>query len=390
MNQPIAMPALSDTMNNGRLVKWVKKIGEPIKKGESVADVETDKAVMDVEAFHDGFLAGPLAAEGSEMPVGAIIGYIADSSDATAPKANPLPDAVTQPTQGVAKSPLSASPPPSSPAAPSSSPPAPPVGERVRASPYARRLAQQRGVDVKEVISAQGDTNASMGVARQPTRSGLAGEPPYRVERASSVREALARNMTASLAVPMFRMTARLALAPLLAVSKDTRVSLTLLLARACALTVKAHRMFSAVYTPEGFAFRERVDVAIAVDTPDGLVAPVIRNVAGRPLTELAADWHDVHEKAVSRRLSPQDYQGATFYLSNLGMFSIVHSFDAVLPLGAAAILCVAAADGERTSFTLSCDHRVLAGAEAARFLQTLAEYLADPSRLTGMPQPGP
>ena len=127
--------------------------------------------------------------------------------------------------------------------------------------------------------------------------------------------------------------------------------------------------MFNAVYTPKGLALRERVDVAIAVDTPEGLIAPVIRDVAARPLSELAADWRDVHAKASSRRLSLQDYEGATFYLSNLGMFSVVHSFDAVLPLGAAAILCVAAPDGERTSFTLGCDHRVLAGADAARFL---------------------
>ena len=393
MNQPIAMPALSDTMNNGRLVKWVKKIGDPIKKGESVADVETDKAVMDVEAFHDGYLAGPLAAEGSEMPVGATIGYIADSLDAvvpSAPEARPLPSTVTTPTQGITMTPHSGSSAPYGPAAPRSSPLAPPAPERVRASPYARRLAQQRGVDVKQVILEQGDAEASKYVAQLPTRPALLGESPVRMERASSVREAVARSMTASLATPTFRMTARLSLAPLRAASKAMPMSLTLLLARACALTVKTHRWFNALYTPEGFAFRERIDVAIAVDTPDGLVAPVIRDVAGRPLTELADDWHEVHEKAVSRRLSPQDYQGATFYLSNLGMFSIVHSFDAVLPLGAAAILCVAAADGEGTSFTLSCDHRVLAGADAARFLQTFAEYLANPSRLTGMPQIGP
>lgn len=141
------------------------------------------------------------------------------------------------------------------------------------------------------------------------------------------------------------------------------------------------------MYTPEGFVLREQVNVAIAVDTPDGLVAPVIRDVAGHPLAQLALEWRTVREKALSHRLSAQDYQGATFYLSNLGMFSVVHSFDAVLPLGAAAILCVAAADGKRTSFTLVCDHRVLAGADAARFLQALAEYLANPSRLSQTPQ---
>ena len=336
MNQPIQMPALSDTMNNGRLVRWVKKIGDPIKKGESVADVETDKAVMDVEAFHDGYLSGPLAAEGSEMPVGATIGFIADSLEATAPAAAEPPLPPLAGSAGGVTAPADASLPPAKPSTlPALTVPSPaqPAAERVRASPYARRLAQQMGVDLKQVISGDVHAEAIMGAARPSTPPDLTSGPPNRVQRASSAQEALARNMTASLATPVFRVTARLALAPLLAASKDTGISLTLLLARACALTVTAHSLFNTMYTPEGFVLREQVNVAIAVDTPDGLVAPVIRDVAGRPLAQLALEWRTVREKALSHRLSVQDYQGATFYLSNLGMFSVVHSFDAVLPL---------------------------------------------------------
>ncbi len=392
MNQPITMPALSDTMSNGRLVKWVKRIGDPVKKGESVADIETDKAVMELEAFHDGYLAGPLAAEGSDMPVGTTIGYIADSLDATArpaPEAKAVPPAPTPPRGPSQPQPRGSAAPAGAAASPSS-PLATPVRERVRASPYARRLAQQRGIDVKQLISERGVAEAASKTAAQPpTRPDSPGESAVRTERALRVREALARNITASSATPTFRATARLPLAPLQAASKTMSVSLTLLLARACALTIGTHRWFNALYTSEGFVFREPVDIAIAIDTPDGLVAPVIRDVARRPLAELADDWHELHEKTVSRRLRLQDYQGATFYLSNLGMFSVVHSFDAVLPLGAAAILCVAAADGERTSFTLCCDHRVLAGADAARFLQTFAAFLANPARLAQAPQPG-
>lgn len=351
MSQPIPMPALSDTMSDGRLLRWLKKIGDPIKKGESVANVETDKAVMDVEAFHDGYLAGPLAAEGSEMHVGTTIGYIAD---------NPAP-------------------------APPAAAPTAPAAERVRASPYARRLAQQRGVDVSQVLAEPRGMQAEPNPAAtpRPVLSDLGAGPPYRLERLSGMRQAVAHNMISSLSTPTFRLTACLALAPLIAVSKELRLSLTLLLARACALTIKAHPLFNAIYTPDGLALRDRVDVAIAVDTPDGLIAPVIRDVAERPLAELAADWSNLRDKALNRRLMAGHYQGATFYLSNLGMFSVVHSFDAVLPLGAAAILCVAAADGGRTSFTLGCDHRVLAGADAARFLQSFADLLANPQRLT-------
>jgi pyruvate dehydrogenase E2 component (dihydrolipoamide acetyltransferase) len=385
MNQPITMPALSDTMNNGRLVRWTKRIGDPIKRGDSVADVETDKAVMDVEAFHDGYLAGPLAAEGSEMPVGATMGYIAESLDATsAPSAASEPSA-TVPSMPGAAAPVQLDAPPPGPTALSAARPSPPAVARVRASPYARRLAQQMGVDVKQVMAQPDGVHAEavLNAARRTTRPAANAGPPYRLERASSAREALARNMTAGLATPTFHMTARLTLAPLLAVSKDTDMSLTLLLARACALTVKAHSLFNSVYTPEGCAFRERVDVAIAVDTLQGPVAPVIRDAAGRSLEQLAVDWRNLHEKALGCGLSVEDCQGATFYLSNLGMYSVVHSFDAVLPVGAVAVLCVAAADGDRTSFTLGCDHRVVAGADAARFLKTLAEFLASPDRLT-------
>lgn len=384
MSQPITMPALSDTMNNGRLIRWIKKIGDPIKKGEAVAEIETDKAVMDVEAFHDGFLAGPLAQEGGEMSVGSIMGFIADTpraaapaGDKTTPESTPVSTASSSPTTA----PASAPPPPSlSVRAPEHQ------VARVRASPYARRLAQEQGIDIRQAISQTRERHAGAGAAARQGASipELATGPPYRLERPSSVREAVARNMIASVATPLFRVSARLALAPLITVSKEARISLTLLLARACALTISAQKLFNAAYTPEGLAVRERIDVGIAVDTPEGLIAPVLRDVAVRPLSELAADWRGIQEKVVSRRLGAQDYQGATFYLSNLGIFPVVDSFDAVLPLGAAAILCVAAAHGERASFTLGCDHRVLAGADAARFLQTLAEWLASPQRLIG------
>jgi pyruvate dehydrogenase E2 component (dihydrolipoamide acetyltransferase) len=386
VNQPITMPALSDTMNNGRLVRWVKKIGDPIKKGEAVAEVETDKAVMDVEAFHDGYLAGPLAQEGAEMSVGSIIGFIADSTTAAAPAGEKT--APSAPPISTASASLTPA------AAPASARPPPPASVRApehelareRASPYARRLAREQGIDVKQVISQAREIHAAVGPATGQRASipELEAGPPYRLERASSVREAVARNMIASVATPSFRVSARLALAPLITVSKEARISLTLLIARACALTISAQTLFNAAYTPEGLAVRERIDVAIAVDTPEGLIAPVLRDVAVRPLSELAADWRGIQEKVVSRRLSAQDYQGATFYLSNLGTFPVVDSFDAVLPLGAAAILCVAASHGERASFTLGCDHRVLAGADAARFLQALAEWLASPQKLIG------
>jgi len=128
---------------------------------------------------------------------------------------------------------------------------------------------------------------------------------------------------------------------------------------------------------------RERVDVGIAVDVPEGLVTPVLRDVSGRSLEELAGEWKELREKVASRRLEQRDYTGATFYLSNLGTFSRVARFDAIVPLGSAAILALGAEQEGFAEFTLSCDHRVVYGADAARFLETLAGYLEKPEKAT-------
>jgi pyruvate dehydrogenase E2 component (dihydrolipoamide acetyltransferase) len=218
--------------------------------------------------------------------------------------------------------------------------------------------------------------------AASPALSAIEAGPPYRVERASSLREAVARNMIASAAAPTFRVTAQLPLEALVSAAKERQQSLTLVLARACALTIMAHPLFNAAYTPDGLARRERVDIGIAVDNGDGLITPVLRDAAGRSLAELAQDWNGLREKVKSRRLTPADYSGATFYLSDLGVFSVVEVFDSIVPIGASAILSVAASRPQGAFFTLACDHRVVFGADAARFLETLRQQLKDPGKL--------
>jgi pyruvate dehydrogenase E2 component (dihydrolipoamide acetyltransferase) len=188
--------------------------------------------------------------------------------------------------------------------------------------------------------------------------------------------------MIAGVATPTFRVTVKLALGPALKVAKERRISLTLLLARACALSVGSHPLFNSAYTPDGLARRERIDIGIAVDSPEGLITPVLRDAARRPLVELSSDWHVLRETVKSRRLVPADYRGATFYLSDLGTFPHVYAFDSIIPPGASAILSVAAAQPETALATLSCDHRVVFGADAARFLQTLNDYLSKPATL--------
>ena len=368
MSHAITMPALSDTMSNGRLVKWTKKSGDAIKKGDVIAEIETDKAVMDVEAFEDGYLSGPLTAEGTEAPVGEVIGYIADSAKdvlSVTPATVASPPPATD-GKAPAKAPVTAS----------------PVSPVLAASMGSMHPGGAARTYRPPVTRAGSKAAAPATLAANPASQALAAGPPYRIERASSLREAVARNMIASAAAPTFRVTAQLPLETLVSAAKERQQSLTLLLARACALTVSAHPLFNAAYTPEGLARRERVDIGIAVDNGDGLITPVLRDAAARSLAELARDWSGLREKVKSRRLAPADYSGATFYLSDLGIFSVVEAFDSIVPIGAAAILSVAASRPQGASFTLACDHRVVFGADAARFLETLGQQLKDPGKL--------
>jgi len=355
--QPITMPALSDTMSNGRLVKWIKKSGDKIAKGDVIAEVETDKAIMEVEAFQDGYLSGPLAAEGGEAPVGQVIGYIAGFAD-------DVSDVGAVPP----KAPLSRS-------GNGNEAPAPAISAVLAAS----MTAQRPMPGPREPTVPRKSASSGLGAA-------LEAGPAYRLGRPSSMREAVARAMIASAATPTFHVTARLPVAPLMAGAQAHRYSLSVLFARACALTVAAHPRFNAAYTPDGLALRDRVDIGIAVDHGDGLITPVLRDAARRPLAELAQDWIALRERARNRRLAPAEYSGATFYVSDLGVFPIVSAFDSIVPIGAAAILSVAAAGAEGAFVTLSCDHRVVFGADAARFLGTLDQHLRDPAGLFAEP----
>ncbi len=399
--EPITMPVLSDTMSTGRLVNWLKKPGDPVKKGEVIAEVESDKAIMDVEAFEDGYLAGPLAPPDSEIPVGEVIGYLSDTEESpeTASESTPSAEALatrapsgSASTREVVTTQMSHTPSrPNPPAAPSSaparkealSPPAP----GIQASPYARGLARELGIDLAQVApGADGVIHGPQVVAaalRGPQPDLDAG-PPYRIEPLTTMQRAVAENMSATLTTPSFRVSARLSLEPLMKAAREHEHSTTLLLAMACARAVREHPRFNAVYTPMGLAMRERVDVGIAVDIPNGLVTPVIRDAANRPLDELAEEWRILKDKVKRRRLSHEDYTGATFYLSNLGPFAVVTRFDALVPQGAAAILALGAEHQGQAEFTLSCDHRVVFGADAARFMETLAAQLRDTARLKG------
>jgi len=380
------MPALSDTMNVGRLVRWLKQPGDGVRKGEAIAEVETDKALMDVEAFNDGYLAGPLAPLDTDLTLGVPIAYIVDTQAEAGPLAEPPPAQSAPHVSGTGLAPAATAggaplPPAVAPHAPS------PPSREVRASPYARSLAHSLGVDLSKLATGQSAPLSAAQILRAAEPAAVANlteGPAYRLERASSLRESVARQMIASLATPVFRASARLPLEHLQQIARQKGLSLTLLLARVCALAIRAHPLFNAAYTPEGLAHRERVDVGIAAEIPEGLVTPVLRDVAQRPLAELARDWDTLRDKLRTRRLTAQDYRGATFYLSDLGVYPVVESFDSIVPTGASAILSVAALRSDGAVCTLTCDHRVVFGADAARLLTTLGEHLSKPGELGG------
>jgi pyruvate dehydrogenase E2 component (dihydrolipoamide acetyltransferase) len=399
----VTMPVLSDTMQTGRIARWLKQPGDPVKSGDVLAEVESDKAIMDVEAYADGVLSGPLAPVDSDIPVKSTIAWITDAASAPAPKspAQPAAQAAKTGASLMQQTPPRAAPQPEAPSpAPTSEPatpapqpephaasaPASPVLDAALAarsaggvSPFARGLAAELDIDPALLQpDAQGRITAVqvLAAAIGPQLPHLQLGPVHRIERPSSLKAAMAENMQRTVHTPTFHVTAAVDLQPLHAAAQQAHQSISLLLARACALTVQKHPDFNACWTPGGLARREAIDIAIAVDTADGLITPVLHN-AVRPLPELNEDWRELREKVARRRLVPADYSGATFYLSNLGMFAGVEQFDAIVPLGAAAILAVAApARDGLTRLTLTCDHRVVAGADAARFLATLDEQV--------------
>lgn len=384
MKEPVNMPRLSDTMETGKISAWNKRSGDPVNAGDIIGEIETDKALMDLESPRKGYLLSPLPPGDADIPVGTPIAYIGDSPTEDLSPSPPPQPASTQPNKVP-------DPTPSMP--PDPSPPSPPSvlkdteGRTLRISPYARSLARDLGISEASFPQRpSGEIHAKdiigLIVPKSPVPD-LEKGPPYRIEKPSGIRNAVARRLEDSAQTPVFRISSGLSIEPLLKIAKIHSPSVSLALARCLAFAAREFPLFNAAWTGEGIAMRDRVDVGIAVDTGDGLITPVVRDMAVRPYEELADTWKDLVARARNQKLRPEEYQGATIYLSNLGEFSVVTAFDAILPLGATAILAVASPgpDG-RSAMTLTCDHRVVFGADAARFLTSLSERFAQPEAL--------
>jgi pyruvate dehydrogenase E2 component (dihydrolipoamide acetyltransferase) len=415
MIHELSMPALSSTMETGKIVTWLKNPGDRVEKGENILVVESDKADMDVESFHSGILASILIPAGASAPVGAPIALIAESEAEVAQaqeKAKALAAGVTPAAPPSADRASAAQPTSPAPAAtPTSTLPNGLDGagsQRVVASPRAKKLAESLGIDLRTVrgsgpggriVAEDVERAAALSApavaapsAPAPTSPTPAAVPLGETVPLSTLQAAVVRNMNASLGVPVFHVGYTITtdnLDQLYQQVKPKGVTLTALLVKAVALTLEKHPLLNASYTENGIHYKSDINIAVAVAMEDGgLITPVLKQANRLDLYEISRRWKDLVERARRKQLQPEEYTSGTFTFSNLGMFG-VDRFDAILPPGQGAILAVGAsrptvvatpekaiAIRSQMQVNLTCDHRVIYGAHAAAFLQDLAQLI--------------
>ena len=429
----ITMPALSPTMEEGTLAKWRVKEGDSIGSGDVIAEIETDKATMEVEAIDEGVVAKILVAEGSEgVKVNAVIAVLAEDGED--------PASVTAPSDATSEAPKKtpAPVPAPSPIAESSkpTPPMPKAVEthaanatgRVFASPLAKRIAAQKNVDltaitgtgprgrivVRDVENAQPGASTSAastsisvpvdGLIMPQVLDDRVYEPDsYELVPLDGVRRTVARRLTESfMQVPHFPLNIDVQLDRLLtaraginsSAPEGVKISVNDMLIKASALALMDEPDCNASYTDNGIAFHKSANISVAVAIDGGLITPVIRNAQSKGLAEISREMKDLATRARERKLKPQEYMGGTFSISNLGMFGI-KSFGSIINPPEGMILSVGAGEkrpvvnenneiGIATilSLTLTCDHRVIGGAEGAKWLQAFKRYVESPESM--------
>ncbi|MEO0983643.1 MAG: pyruvate dehydrogenase complex dihydrolipoamide acetyltransferase [Pseudomonadota bacterium] len=441
MSISITMPALSPTMEEGTLAKWLVKPGDTVSSGDLIAEIETDKATMEVEAVDEGVVAKLLVEEGTEgVAVNAVIAVLAEegedpgSVEAPAAGAASPPKETAPPAAGAPKADASTEggevPFPTSKEVASTPVKLQALGEgdgRIKASPLARRIAALKGIDLASLKGTgphgrivKKDVEAVQPGAAARAPSGPPASPDglilpqvlddrvyapdtYEMKPLDGVRKTVARRLTQSfMQVPHFPLNIDLQLDRLLATRKGVneaapegvKVSVNDMLIKACGLALVDEPDCNASYTDNGIAYHKSAHVSVAVAIEGGLITPVIRDAQDKGLADIAAEMKDLAARARERRLKPHEYMGGTFSISNLGMFG-VDSFASIinppegmiLSIGAGAKRPIAKEDGTLgvatvMSVTLTCDHRVIGGAEGARWLAAFKRYVETPEAM--------
>ncbi len=398
----IKMPQLSDTMTEGVVVSWEKQLGDKIERGDVVATVETDKAVMDVEVFREGYLSGPLAEIDSVIPVGEPMAYLVDSPDAVV-RDTVASTAAAKPSEETPRHAAASHP------VPGHKPPTPHVDtgdtrpaarpDNKHATPYARKLAGALHVNLNNVkgTGAGGAITGADVLAAQPIErpTEVAREIPAHTmpeiqvpghgRPMSAMERAVSHSMTASLTMPTFHVTVNAQPGALIKAAKKVGVSVTVAIAKACAEAIKKHPTINWCYQPvDKLVERDNVDIGMAVAADGGgLVVPVLRHCESRSLEDLNETWGDLVARARKRRLAPEEYANPTFMVSNMGMLGVSY-FDAIPTPGTAAILAISSAGPDGMPLTITADHRVVNGAEVAMYLNTLKEAIEHPEAWMG------
>src|SRR5262245_10346951 len=427
MSINILMPALSPTMTEGKLAKWHVKVGDTVKAGQVICEIETDKATMEVEAVDEGKVGQIVVPEGAEgVKVNAIIAILLEEGETEVPaRAAPAP---TPPPKSApaAAAPAPAPAPAAKAPAPAAAPPSPkpaatPSGGRIFASPLAKRIAAEKGIDlsrlkgsgpngriVKADVEQARPTAAPAGAPAPRPAPAPAAQPVFvapgdtRVPH-TSIRKVIARRMLESKqTVPHFYLTVDLEIDALLAArqainavaeKKGNKVSVTDMMIKACAKALRDHPECNASWTEDEMIQYGAVDVSVAVATDRGLITPIVRNADMKGLAQIASEMKDLAARAKAGKLKLDEFQGGGFTISNLGMFGI-DSFAAIINPPQAMILAVGKGEERAVvrkgqvvvrnmmSCTLAVDHRAVDGAMGALWLQTLRAYVEQPASM--------
>jgi pyruvate dehydrogenase E2 component (dihydrolipoamide acetyltransferase) len=440
MATKVMMEALSPTMEEGRLVKWNKNEGDVVKSGDVLAEVETDKAIMELVARGDGVLRARLIPEGTTTPVGQLIGVIAAAGEDIAALIGGAAPAAPAAAPVAASAPAAAAPVAApAPVAPVASPATAPAasaprtampamdhhaseqashatdnGGRQLASPLARRMASERGLDIgqvrgsgpggriikRDVEEAMAGGAALLAGARSSAPA-AAGAADFTDVPLTQLRKTIARRLAESIGpVPTFYLTSEFDLsrvtdmrAAMAAIGPEFKVSVNDIVLKAVAVALTKHPEINAHWMGDKIRQHHRVHVGMAVAIPDGLITPVIFDADQKGLSQISQEAREMAKRARERKLQPHEYTGATMSVSNLGMLGI-DEFTAIINPPEAAILAVGAVEDKpvviggqievrkRMRVTMSCDHRVIDGALGAQFLQTLRRLMENPLML--------
>jgi pyruvate dehydrogenase E2 component (dihydrolipoamide acetyltransferase) len=412
MAEIINMPRLSDTMEEGTLAKWFKKVGDSVKEGEILAEIETDKATMEFESFHDGVLLHIGIDEGSTAPVDSIIAVIGSKGEdissiikgGSVVEEEPKPVAEEEPKPVVEEEPK-------------------PVlqeepkleikqvslsnesTDRILISPLARKLADEKGIDIK-LVKGSGDngriikrdidsykpTNYSQFIQPRPSITESSNE-----SQNSTMRKAIAKRLSDSkFSAPHYYLNIECEMDNMISFRKqfvntqNIKISFNDIIAKAVSLTLARHPKVNSRWYDEKIVFYDHVHLGVAVAVEDGLIVPVVKYANSKDLPEINSEIKDFAERAKNKKLTPAEIEGSTFTISNLGMFGI-ESFTSIINQPNSAILSVGAiiekpivkngdiVVGNTMKLTLACDHRTVDGATGSLFLKTLKEYIENP-----------